>query len=157
MFFHAVLVPIEYRPCISYIYILPDVIHIYVYIYIYTSSSQHLQQTKASSPHWEYVLLFTYFLQWIILVLVKGDRDYITPQKTIYTVLYLVYKRYILPRWVIIYYLPAFTRTKIIHCFFLSRLGDAESVWGSQLEVHDDTFRRRVWDPFFIGSKLMLR
>ena len=120
---HAVLVPIKCRPCISYIYNIPCCFrsHSYTYIYIHVSSSQHLQQTKASSPYWDYVLLFMYFFQWIILVLVKGDRGYITPRRQyIYVyiyiyVLYLVYKGYILPRWVIIYYLPAFTRTRIIH------------------------------------------
>ena len=41
-------------------------------------------------------------LQWI-LVLVRAGRDYIPPHKT-KDYIYLVYKRYILPNWVIKYY-----------------------------------------------------
>ncbi len=44
----------------------------------------------------------------IILVLVKGGRDSITPLKAIHT---WYNKRYILPIWVIICYIPPFTRT----------------------------------------------
>ena len=48
----------------------------------------------------------------IILVLVKGGRDYITPQKAIYT--WYIGGIYCQLGDYIIYYLPPFTRTRII-------------------------------------------
>ena len=49
----------------------------------------------------------TWMIQWIILVLVIGGRDYITPQKAIFTWYISLYTANL----VITYYLPPFTRT----------------------------------------------